>query len=112
MRDQRRGGAEACRCGRSLTSGVAAADYDDIEALNHVPGYVIEPPQRVKKRRDPPVRFHVKRRSLRPLPEESGLESEKVNALFTNTEIAENLVQYVLDVHPARQSAKCLRCNA
>jgi hypothetical protein len=57
-------------------------------------------------------RFHVKRRSLRALPEESGLESEKVNALFTNTEIAENHVQDVLDIHAAGEPAKCLSGNA
>lgn len=57
-------------------------------------------------------RFHVKRRSLRTLDGESGLESEKVNALFTNAEIAENDVQDVLDIDPPGQLAKCLSCNA
>ena len=45
--------------------------------------------------------FHVKRLSLKTLPEDSGLESEKVNDLFTNAEVAEDHVQDVLHVHPA-----------
>ena len=31
MGDQRRAGAEARRCGRSLAAGVAASDHDDVE---------------------------------------------------------------------------------
>ncbi len=46
--------------------------------------------------------FHMKRWSLMALPEESGLESEKVNGSFTNAEIAENHVQDILHVDPPR----------
>lgn len=56
--------------------------------------------------------FHMKLWSLSGLPAESGLESEKVNALFTNTKIAENHVQDILDIDPSGQTAKCLGCKA
>ena len=48
--------------------------------------------------------FHVKLRSLKLLNEDSGVESEKVNDLFTNAEVAENHVQDVFDVHAAGNS--------
>ena len=40
------------------------------------------------------------------MPEESGVESEKVNKSFTDAKIAENDVENVLDVHPARDPSQ------
>lgn len=63
--------------------------------------YLVEAAETVKRNGLPEVPFHVKRWSLKTLPEDSGLESEKVNDLFTNAEVAEDHVQDVLHVHPA-----------
>lgn len=112
MRHERGQGAHARSRGCGLAAGVPAANNDHIETLIHVARYLMEPPRAVKKVRIPPGQFHVKRRSLKRLSQESGLESEKVNALFTDAEIAKYLVQDVLDVHPTRQSAKRLSGNA
>lgn len=75
-------------------------------------GYVVQRPSAVKKTANTATLFHVKHRSHRALAEESGLESEKVNALFTNAEIAKNLVEDILHIHPPGQTAKHLSCNA
>ena len=63
--------------------------------------YLVEAAETVKRNGLSEVPFHVKLRSLRTLGEDSGLESEKVNDLFTNAEIPEDHVQDVLHVHPA-----------
>ena len=48
----------------------------------------------------------MKRWSLKTLAEDSGLESEKVNALFTNAEVAKNNVQNIFDVDASSQPAE------
>jgi hypothetical protein len=67
---------------------------------------IIQPGRGVKTIQDSPVPFHVKLRSLKSLAEESGLESEMVNGLFTNAEVAKDHVQDILDIDSASELAQ------
>ena len=112
MGDQRRARAHARGGGRRLTAGMAAADNDHVEAGVHpkvlqAAGLVANAGLTVKNSdlRCFLAMFHVKH----ALPEHSDVV---VNVSFTNTKIAKDHVQNILDIDSASQSAERRRGRA